>query len=464
MSALTDAIAATAPSLWFQCQETSGTGMVNSGSSSNTATLSGSYDLGLRGVEAGTYAIRLYLGGQFVTGQMDLSGFVNQSIGMFVSTDASGTASTVYPIATIGDISNRLARGPVLYAIPLSGPAARYGIRYNTTAGVQAQPGGLNTGWHWVVATFQTGSNGLKLYFDGANVANGTVSSIANPIATDPFLIRCDVPVVVQHVCWWGGILTPAQIASVSNQVPPWPPGEIINQPPDTAAGGGFTDTDRSTLTEVASDTDTLLSNWAGYTSVTLPSLQDMLNSISAKVDNVKTDTGNIVNTLFPQLATVLNDIGAQINDVQNAVRGTLKDGADSVVRTVGELLSARGEDTLLQVPVGGDPCAPIHIDIAGQRVYGIRVEVTSYPSDWKFRTPDAAWSLSDLAVVRIYHENKLIARQGIHTIVHTWSPIPKAPYPWLGPILPLQAPNTVITVDWATGVCGTLTLLDSST
>lgn len=462
---IASAITALSPNLWLQLNETTGSTAANSGSLSTVGTYSGTLGRGVDGPEVNTLATRLYSGGQVLTGGMDVTTLGNMTIMFWAATDASGPLNTANPLVSLGDAANRMSRGWVVWEQHASVGSPNWRAQWNPTngsfTGVIGQP---LLFWHHYAFSFQTGTSGIKSYVDGALATSSTPGTATPALSTDGILIASVEPFVIAHVAFWYSALTQVQIQTVSSQAGSWPYSPPINTPGGDGGGGGGTTTDdlAAQIAAVQADVDTLLANWTAYNSTTLPSLQDVLNGISAQVASVKTDTGNIVNSLFPQLADVLNDVGAAITDVANRVTGTLQDGADLVQRTVGELLSQRDESSLTSSsPLGSPTCSPINLDIAGSRVYGIRLEITAYPEEWKFRTPDLAWSLKDLAVIRVYHESQLVGRQGVHTISHTWSPIPFPPYPWIGPLMPLQSAGTIITVDWAAGVCGELFLLE---
>jgi hypothetical protein len=452
---ISSAIAATAPSIWYPLTGGGGT-IVNSGSQSNNATGTGVLSGEVAGPEFDTTATRFYAGDLVVSHQMDLTTFVGQSLGFWASTDASGVLNTRYPIVNIGDPANRLARGPIISEQHATSGIPAYTAQYGTSVTTSGSPGQPLRFWHWIVVTYATGSSGVKLYIDGTLVGSLTVSAPSNPLATDCLMIKCDEPIVLAHVCWWGGVLTATQVASVSNELAPWPYSPPVNTPPPTAdtGGGGLTDDQAAQLTAIDTKTDdipglvsaatfisdkvneilgwvtdtnagveTLLSNWAGYTSVTLPSLQDVLDNISG------------------------------------AVQGALTTAEGAIGATVGQLLSQRSSDTWSAISLtDGMTCEPVSVDLSRQAIHGLQLYINAYPEGWRFKTPDRAWSLRDLAVLRFYQGGQLLERHGVHTIQHHVSPLPGAWSPQLLDITGARLPNAyVVTVDWAEGVCGEL-------
>lgn len=187
---------------------------------------------------------------------------------------------------------------------------------------------------------------------------------------------------------------------------------------------GGFTSTDRATITGTKSDTESILEQWANYTSVTLPTLDQVLANIDAK--------------LIGTILTMTGPVGFPIGQLLNGFDPNLLQPAD---------LS------------GGTQCERIDVDVSFNALYGVGLRIDTYPEGWPFRTPDRAWSFHDLAVLSFWRSGSLVERHGIHALTHSVSPIPDSALFSLGPIFGyLQPGDYHITVDWAAGVCGTLT------
>lgn len=460
------AIAALSPSIWLKLDETSGTTAANGGSRTDVGTYSGSYQQGMPGPETGTFATRLFSGGQIQLGPMDISGFPDQTLACWVSMDASGTVNTNYPIVTIGDTANRLNRGPQLVENHTAIGGVRYLGRYSTQNGASVIPADPNHGWHFLVVTFHNASQSMITYIDGVAPA-GITPLGTNPLIGDPLLIRCDEPCVIAHVCWFGGVLTQTQIQTVSGQLAQWPYTLPINTPPDLSGGGGGgglttdqaaqlarVDTNTDTGGAIQTDLNTLLSNWAGYTGVTLPSLNSLLNAIH-------TDTQNIVNTLFPALETPLNYIQDTVTNILNGITTTISNAAGSVGQTLGDFFAQHSHDEFGVFNVTSGPtCARIYYTVPEKAYWGLSVNITSWPAEWTFTTPDDGWSIRDLAVLTIDLAGEQQVRHGIHTKTFTLNPLPSVlPLAVAGIGVPVVPANYHVTVDWAGGVCGELLL-----
>lgn len=173
----------------------------------------------------------------------------------------------------------------------------------------------------------------------------------------------------------------------------------------------------------IQADTTILLNNWATYTSVTLPSLNDILALI------------------------------------QQSVTATLQFAPAPVSVSLGEIFSILSPDFWADRDLsGGTTCERVDYDASFNALFGVSVQVESYPADWRLGTPDHAWGIHDLAVLTFTRGGNTIERHGIHTVSHTVSPLPQFPWPWQSAIpIALQPGDTHIIVDWAEGVCGRL-------
>lgn len=173
---------------------------------------------------------------------------------------------------------------------------------------------------------------------------------------------------------------------------------------------------------QLLADTQVLLSNWAQYTAITLPSLQQVLDNITASVT-------------------------------------TTIQGAAQLPFSVGEVLSSVLPQNFFEIQLsGGVTCERVDADISFQSYYGLKVRIAQVPDGIAFRTPDGSYSFPDLAVLTVWRGGDIVTRHGIHTLSHTVSPIPGQPFPWATLInIPLQAGDTRVTVDWLPGVCGEL-------
>jgi hypothetical protein len=153
---------------------------------------------------------------------------------------------------------------------------------------------------------------------------------------------------------------------------------------------------------------------------------------------------------------TETNQLAQAINAATTAV---INIGTSLVSLPIGQILSSNASDALRLADLGGGvTCDRIDVDISRGNFYGVVVRVTQYPDTAVFRTPDAAWSFSDLAVLTVTRGGDVLARHGIHTTSHTMVPLPETPYPWLTNFgIPIQPSDYHVSVDWAAGVCGEL-------
>jgi hypothetical protein len=125
----------------------------------------------------------------------------------------------------------------------------------------------------------------------------------------------------------------------------------------------------------------------------------------------------------------------------------------------IGQVLSQVNLDSLRIVDLGGGiTCERIDADLSSDALWGVVVRITQYPDTTVFRTPDAAWSFSDLAVITFIHSGDIVQRHGIHTTSHTVSPLPAVTLPWPNNFgWPVQPSDYHAVIDWAPGVCGEL-------
>lgn len=298
---ITEKIAATNPSIWFKLDTPQTGTVVNSGTMNNNATLSGTFDFLSNGPEIGSKGLRLYSGAQLVTGQMDISSFVPSSMGLWISSYADGVINQSFPILGIGDVNNRLNRGPLILESHSSIGTPRYQFKYGTPSNTASVATDLMH-WHWVVFTWDTGTSNLKIYIDNQAAVVATASGIVNPVATDPLLVRCDESVAVAHVCWWGTVLNQTQILSIANERAIWPPTDPVNTPRSTTGGGGGT---------IPPDTQDQLDRIEGYTD-DIPGLVDASTYISSQVNIIKGTTDAIY--------SIVQEIKADTELIKNAL------------------------------------------------------------------------------------------------------------------------------------------------
>lgn len=175
-------------------------------------------------------------------------------------------------------------------------------------------------------------------------------------------------------------------------------------------------------LQPTQTNTETLLSNWDTYTGTTLPSLQDMLNSILGGLQTTITTAGG------------------------------------AVAQTIGQLFSGKTLDTIT-TEVLGSACAPDNIDVTLVPAiwYGIQVHITTVPAWYAFTAPGENWTPRDLAVLTIYRGGVLVWRAGVHEMSYEIYGLPGIPTVPLELSVPITPPDYRVVVDFGTEVCGEL-------
>jgi len=154
--------------------------------------------------------------------------------------------------------------------------------------------------------------------------------------------------------------------------------------------------------------------------------------------------------TMTTGLADILNGITSQIQTASGLVQHTL-----------GEMFSRQTLDTLtLQEITDGETFDPVSAGV-GSWFFGVIVRVTTIPDAYAPRFVDSEWRYNDLAVLRVFRGADLEYRKGIHT--PTWlAPAPWGYNLQLMNIafLDTPPPDTTILVDWALGCGGQVFLM----
>ena len=463
---LASAIALLNPNLWLKLDEGSGTTANNSGSLANHGTLTGSYDLSAIGPEIGTTCLRMFSGGLLTTLGMDVTSIAPLSLGCWISMDASGTVGATYPVFGIGDPANPLTRGPIVWENHAALGAPRLNYRWNAGAQGQANLPTPALDWHWIVVTNATGTNGTKLYVDGQLVQQITPTTSVPALSTDPLWLRCDEPLVIAHLCFWGGrLLSQTEIQSVANEKGPWPPDGPINTKTDGGGGGGggLTSDQAAQLTDIQTKVADIpgITDAVNFISDTVNHIKGVTDDTNVKVAQLQVDVGNIINSLFPQLADVLNDIGAQVTQILDGITSTITNLAGTVTTTIGKFFDQHSKDVLGQFnPTGGPTCEQIDWNIGGASYFGVTLTITTRPQRFWPVTPDKQWTYPDLAVIRIYISGELVLREPVHLNSHSIRPLPGMfPAQVAGIGVPIAPSDYHIIVDFADGVCGYIEL-----
>jgi hypothetical protein len=176
-------------------------------------------------------------------------------------------------------------------------------------------------------------------------------------------------------------------------------------------------------IQEIEDDTESLVSNWANYVSVTLPSLQTMLELITA---------------------------GLQV---------VVESPAGMLTMAVGEFLSGKTLDQIVVVEAsGGVTCSPIDVTIpTGGVLYGLIVRCTTIPPWYAFTSPGQNWTPRNLATLTLTRGGNIFHRVGIHTPEWTVYPVPGVLALPVSGGVPVTPPEYNVRVDWGEGVCGEL-------
>lgn len=188
----------------------------------------------------------------------------------------------------------------------------------------------------------------------------------------------------------------------------------------------GLTTEQAAQLETAATESEQMTTNWTEYQTVTLPSLQDVLNNIT---------TG---------------------------VTATIQTAAGAVGTTIGELFSGKTLDQISTFSAsGGTTCDPIEADFgADVAIYGCVVQVDSFPDWYAFTAPAENWTPRDLAVLTVRRGGDILYRAGVHSTSHMLYPLPGLPVLGVTLSVPIIPPDYHVSVAWGEGVCGQLLML----
>ena len=463
---IASAIAATSPNLWWKLDEASGAVANNSGSLANNGTFTGDYQRGVAGPETGTLATRFYLNCRVLSLAMDLNTFHDLSIGFWVATQAAEVSVAARNMAGIGDPTSPATRGPRIYENHSTQQIPIYATQWPISDTAQRTAPIDYRNWHWVCATYGS-AIGIRLYID-----TGAPSIVGNPFGAtlnlaDPFWLIAETPFVMAHACVWLRTLASSEITAIANEQSTMPWEYPINTPYPSASGGGgggLTGDQAAQLARIDDNTDatsalqtgvnTLLSNWAGYTGVTLPSLQDTLDAISGQVTGVQ-------DTLNGWVTGLWTDVQNAIQNVLDNVQATIPGPAGDVLTGIGHLFSPTSMDQIgLYDVLGGPTCSNIDLDLSHRSYWGLQLTITERPMHFWPSTPDNDWTIADLAVISIVVSGNLLARIPVHTSTWSLNGLPGGfPFKVADVGIPILPGGYHLKVEWAQGVCGKLEL-----
>lgn len=187
-----------------------------------------------------------------------------------------------------------------------------------------------------------------------------------------------------------------------------------------SASTGGLTSTEATQLENASTNTDTLIGNWNTYTTVTLPSLQDVLNSIIS------------------------------------GITATITGAAGAVPATLAQLFSWITLDKLTLTGItSGETCDPVDVTLGGSFT-GVIIRATTIPDSYPFTGPGDTWTPLDLAVIEFVRGSDVLKRFGMHTTTHMEYPLPGLlTIPATELPVDLLPPDYHLKIWWGNGVCG---------
>lgn len=461
MPTVQEAILALSPTLYWPLDTGNADGALDLSGNLHNAVLGGTYDFNVTGVENDRNAVRMYSDAAIRSTELGLTAVADFTLMLWASVPAAGGIATFQRILSIGDRPNPTTRG---YMIEYQSTAANSGtFAFAAAASLNPQAAVPNptVGWHHIAITYTVSGTARRIYMDG-NVTLTTAAVTVAPQSADVFAFQPVVSIVGAHTAFWNRALSQTEIQSISSLRAQWPMDLPANTQPDvppvTVEGGGLTpeqaaqldavdtktddipglvaaatyisDTVNTILGKVnslQSDTAQLLSNWAGYTSVTLPSLQDMLNNISAGVSS----------TL-------------------DGITTTVSTGTGDVLAKVGELLKPISKYDLFQLELTDGPTCERFDQLVVGPFLGIRVHITQRPDDLVLYAPDHDFARPDYCTVNVWQMGQHVARYGVHQVdwqVHEFSPTKHVNLQVFH--LLINMPDTHVVVDWMPGVCG---------
>jgi hypothetical protein len=170
----------------------------------------------------------------------------------------------------------------------------------------------------------------------------------------------------------------------------------------------------------------------------------------------LQTPTGGFTDADRQQLQL----IDATTTATRSAVTTSVQTSRGAVTMDLGAAFRWVSQDLWVDHPLTiGPTCDPIDIEVSLNALFGVTLEIDSYPESVVLRTPDNSWSFPDLAVLSFERNGDLLARHGVHTLSHSVSPLPGCV--WIGAFgfnVPIQPTGYHIKVDWLPGVCGHIT------
>jgi len=189
---------------------------------------------------------------------------------------------------------------------------------------------------------------------------------------------------------------------------------------------GGLTAGQAAQLTTVENNTNAQQSQWNDYVTVTLPSLQDVINSI------------------------------------QSGIQTTIVNPVTGLAQTIGQLFSGKTLDTLTEGDLGS-ACWPDRLTSTaamGGSAFGLQVQATTIPDYYAKTGPADDYYQESLFTLDIARGGNSVLRRGVHTATHLEYPMPGVPEFSIVLPVPVDPGDYTITITPNVGVCVSAQLL----
>lgn len=419
---IASAIAALNPSIWYRLDETSGTNAVNYGTQVNDGTYSGPYVQAVPGPEIGTVATRFGVGAAVRSGVMDLTGSPSMTLACWMQTNATGAINTSFPILSLGIPGNVATRGPRVLENHAAVNVPRYAGIWAGSSGTSPQPAPTTSfWWRWIVCTFQPGTNGTKLYLDGALLTQGNNEAPVALAATDVFQVWGSEPWTIAHACWWGSVLTLTQIQSVAAQLSDYPGGQQIYLPPVSTGGGGLTPAQDTTLTDIDTKTDDIpgLVDAATYISDTVNVINGFVQDTNTRVQDLETQVASLQGAVDGILASIGATLEAKVDEIRTGITKNLVTAEGSILSSaVGGLIAhpdpAYLHETATSFTLSGRGIADAPGPLGFLNVYGIRWRATTIPTQAGLRDGTVREFIHRLVQFALWYPDSLTLDQDV--------------------------------------------------
>jgi hypothetical protein len=269
-------------------------------------------------------------------------------------------------------------------------------------------------GWHLYVGTYNPSGTLMGNTMDANTLTTQTGALGAAPLSTDGMWIRANTKVAVAHLAYFPRVLTQVEINSVGSLVAQWPLDMPINWQPTAPS----TTVD---LTPVLTDTGQIKSNQATF----MPQIANtntIVPQIKTSTDTLESQQTTLINTTLPSL----NDL---LNSIYSGIQATIAGVGGSFTKTLGQLFSGWSVDSLVESDLGS-ACAPDIIDVglSGFEPYSLELQCLSYADWYTFTGPADDYTIESLGTLEIWRGGYLVLRHGLHTVTHMVDPVPGIP------------------------------------